>query len=70
MSDLALLTSTFKHVLTGILNPSFNKSYLRLLSEKQKNDICLLLPLSTRKKIRQRGKKDHAGQPVNEWQSP
>ena len=34
MSDLASLTSTFEQVLAGFLNPSSNKSYLRLLSKK------------------------------------
>ena len=61
MSDLASLTLTFKQVLAGLLNPSFNKSYLRLLSKKQKNYIYLLLILATRKKIGPRGKEDQAG---------
>ena len=34
MSDLASLTLTFEQVLAGLLNLSFNKSYLRLLSKK------------------------------------
>ena len=33
-SSLALLTSIFKQVLAGLLNPPFNKSYMRLLSKK------------------------------------
>ena len=35
-SNLGSLTSIFKQVLAGLLNPSFNKSYMRLLSKKQK----------------------------------
>ena len=34
MSDLASLTSTFKQVLAGLVNPSFNKNYMRLLKNK------------------------------------
>ena len=34
MSDLESLASIFKQVLAGFLNPSSNKSYLRLLSKK------------------------------------
>ena len=61
-SNLASLTSIFKQVLAGLLNPSFNKSYMRLLSKKpKKNYIYLLLPLATRKKIRDMAIKDHAG---------
>ena len=60
-SNLASLTSIFKQVLAGLLNPSFNKSYMRLFSRKpKKNYIYLLLPLATRKKIRAMAKKDHA----------
>ena len=59
--DLVSLTSIFKQVLAGLLNPSFNKSYMRLLSKKQReNYIYLLLPLATRKKIRAQGIKDCA----------
>ena len=62
MSDLASLTLTFKQVLAGLLNPSFNKCYMRLLGKKQKIIyIYLLLPLATRKKIRDMAIKDHAG---------
>ena len=46
-SNLASLTSIFKQVLAGLLNPSFNKSYMRLLSKNQKNIIymcCFLSP--------------------------
>ena len=39
MSDLASLTLTFKQVLSGLLNLSFNKSYMRILSEKQKKKL-------------------------------
>ena len=67
MSDLASLTLTFKQVLAGLLNPSFYKSYMRLLSKKQKKKIYIyiyiymLLPLATRKKIGPQGIRDHAG---------
>ena len=37
-SNLASLTSIFKQVLAGLLNPSFNKSYMRLLSKKPKKN--------------------------------
>ena len=58
-SNLGSLTSIFKQVLAGLLNPSFNKSYMRLFSKKQKkNYIYLLLPLATRKQITARGIKD------------
>ena len=61
-SNLGSLTSIFKQVLAGLLNPSFNKSYMRLFSKKQKkNYIYLLLPLATRKEITARGKKDRTG---------
>ena len=60
-SDLASLTSICKQVLVGLLNLSFNKSYMRLLSRKQKNYIYLLLPLAPRKKIRAHAIKDRAG---------
>ena len=59
-SNLSSLTLIFKQVLAGLLNPSFNKSYMRLFSKKQKkNYIYLLLPLATRKKMTARGIKDH-----------
>merc|ERR1712121_550267 len=59
-SNLGSLTSIFKQVLAGLLNPSFNKSNMRLFSKKQKkNYIYLLLPLATRKKMTARGIKDH-----------
>ena len=59
MSDQALLSLSFKQVLSGLINPSFNKSYMRLLSKKQKkNYIYLLLPSATRKKIGPQGKRD------------
>ena len=46
-SNLASPTSIFKQVLEGLLNPSFNKRYMRLLSKKPQNIIyicCFLLP--------------------------
>ena len=42
-SNLASPTSIFKQVLEGLLNPSFNKSYMRLLSKKQKNIIYIFV---------------------------
>ena len=61
-SNLGSLTSIFKQVLAGLLNPSFNKSYMRSFIKKQKkNHIYLLLPLATRKEITARGKKDRTG---------
>ena len=59
-SKLASQTSIFKQVLAGLLNLSFNKSYMRLLSKKQKKHyIYLLRPLAIRLEIRARGIKDH-----------
>ena len=40
-SNLGSLTSIFKQVLAGLLNPSFNKSYMRLFSKKQKKIIYI-----------------------------
>ena len=61
-SYLGSPTSIFKQVLAGLLNPSFNKSYMRSFIKKQKkNHIYLLLPLATRKEITARGKKDRTG---------
>ena len=44
-SKLASQTSIFKIVLAALLNPSFNKCYMRLFSKKQKKImyICYLL---------------------------
>ena len=43
-SNLASLTLIFKQVLAGLLNPSFNKSYMRLFSKKQKKlYVCCFL---------------------------
>ena len=67
-SHLASLTSTFKHVFVG-LNTSFNKSYMRLLSKKQKNiymNIYLLFPIATRKKIGPRGIRECTGYRLSE----
>ena len=51
-SKLASLTSIFKIVLAALLNPSFNKCYMRLFSKKQKKIYeYLLLTLAKRKKI-------------------
>ena len=41
MSDQALLSLSFKQVLSGLINPSFNKSYMRLLCKKQKKIIYI-----------------------------
>merc|ERR1712121_430739 len=60
MSDQASLSLSFKQVLSGLINPSFNQSYMRLLSKKQKNYIYLLLPSATRKKIGPQGRLDRA----------
>ena len=59
MSDLASLTLTFEQVLAGLLNPSFNKNYLRLLSRKQKNIYIFVASFSHKKENRTSGKKDH-----------
>ena len=40
-SYLGSPTSIFKQVLAGLLNPSFNKSYMRLFSKKQKKIIYI-----------------------------
>ena len=40
-SNLGSLTSIFKQVLAGLLNPSFNKSYMRSFIKKQKKIIYI-----------------------------
>ena len=42
-SKLASQTSIFKQVLAGLLNLSFNKSYMRLLSKKQKKTLYIFV---------------------------
>ena len=49
-SNLASLTSIFKQVLAGLLNPSFNKSYMRLLSKKQKKTLYIFVAFLSHKK--------------------
>ena len=48
-SKLASQTSIFKIVLAALLNPSFNKCYMRLFSKKQKK-LCIFVTYFSQKK--------------------
>jgi len=56
-SDLASLKLIFKQVLAGLLKQSFNKSYTRLSSKKQKKIYIFVFYLATRKKNKSSGYK-------------
>ena len=49
-SVLASLTSTFKQFLAGLLNPSFKKSYMKLLSKKPKKYYIYVVASFSHKK--------------------
>ena len=57
MSDLASLTLIFKQVLSELLNPSFNKSYMKLLSKKQKKLHIFVASFSHKRENRTSGQK-------------
>ena len=48
--ESASLTSIFKQVLAGLLNPSFNKSYMRLFSKKPKKKLFIFVASFSHKK--------------------
>ena len=49
-SNLASLTSIFKLVLAGLINPSFNKSCMRLFSMKPKKKLYIFVASFSHKK--------------------
>merc|ERR1711895_350928 len=49
-SNLGSLTSIFKQVLAGLLNPSFNKSYMRSFIKKQKKKLYIFVTSFSHKK--------------------
>ena len=57
MSDQASLSLNFIQAISGLINPSFNKSYMRLLSKKQKKLHIFVASFSHKKENRTSGQK-------------